>query len=553
MNGKDRWAWIRLKSHGWLNEGFATFMERVWIENDSSQAAPLEEAKYYSYHDLKIYLDDDQKKYRRPLVCNNYIEPIDLFDSHLYQKGGLVLNLIRGVLGDRLFWKSIQLYLNRHREKTVETLDLVRAIEDATGRNLRRLFDEWVFSEGYPEFEVSFQWHKDKKLAEWIIEQKQKEGTQIFHLPVVLEMTLADGKKIRQTVELGESRERLFLSAPSQPVRVRFDPNFTIPKTLKFPRSKELLLYQLKHDPDCMGRIEAIQELVKKPDLEILKGIGESALKDPFWGVQVEAVTGLSEIRRDESRDLLIEALSISNPKVRRAVSLALGTFKDEKSAQALKKLAISDPSYFVEADSISSWASTYFRSALKKDSPVIDEVEAFLIKKLEVPSYREVIRGAALKALADLPGLVQCERPQVFEVLIDWTQRGRPMDARVAAVRALGQVLKQTFGPYRKKILALFDQLADEDQFRIRMQLVTSLSGSGCIDGVPILLKIECLDFDGRVKRGARTAVDVLRSSGGLPDLVWGLKASLEKLEEDHRKLRACLQEQEQRVLSSE
>src|SRR6185437_11759410 len=87
-------------SHGWLNEGFATFMERVWVENDTGQHGGVDEAKYYSYQDLKEYLQEDSGGYRRPIVSNTYIEPIDLFDRHLYQKGGLVLNLLRYVLGE---------------------------------------------------------------------------------------------------------------------------------------------------------------------------------------------------------------------------------------------------------------------------------------------------------------------------------------------------------------------------------------------------------------------------------------------------------------------
>ena len=221
-------------SHGWLNEGFATFMERMWIENDTGPHGGMDEAKYYSYMDLKDHLEEDSKKYRRPIVCNTYIEPIDLFDTHLYQKGGLVIGLIRATLGEENFWKAIHHYVTKHREQNVETIDLIRAIEETTGRNLRSLFDEWVFSAGFPEFELTYNWNDEKKLAEIVIEQKQTDGqpnlvkdgttTSLFHLPAVVELTLEGGKKHTQLVELGEARERIFLSAVSKPFMVRFDP-----------------------------------------------------------------------------------------------------------------------------------------------------------------------------------------------------------------------------------------------------------------------------------------------------------------------------------------
>ena len=53
--------------------------------------------------------------YRRPIVCNRYRAPIDLFDRHLYEKGSLVLHMLRRVIGDELFFKSLNLYCTRHR------------------------------------------------------------------------------------------------------------------------------------------------------------------------------------------------------------------------------------------------------------------------------------------------------------------------------------------------------------------------------------------------------------------------------------------------------
>ena len=87
-------------SHGWLNEGFATFMERVWIENNTGHDGGMDEAKYYYVMDLKENLKQKTPQSIGRIVCNTYLEPMDLFDAHLYQKGGLVLNLIRSILGE---------------------------------------------------------------------------------------------------------------------------------------------------------------------------------------------------------------------------------------------------------------------------------------------------------------------------------------------------------------------------------------------------------------------------------------------------------------------
>lgn len=542
-------------SHGWLNEGFATFMERVWIENNRGPDGGWDEAKYYQYQDLKEYLEEDRSRYRRPIVCNTYIEPIDLFDAHLYQKGGLVLNLIRHVLGEDLFWKSVQQYVTRHRGQNVETLDLIRAIEDTTGRNLRRLFDEWVFSAGHPDFELSYSWHEDRRLVELVVEQKQTNGqpeltqggvtTRLFHLPVTIELTFEGGATSSHRVEIGELRDRIFLEARTKPLMIRFDPGNFIPKTLKFPRSKEMLIYQLQHDTDVMGRIEAIQELRKlasEPDA--VEALAKAAREDGFWGVQAEAAPALAELRTDRALGALIDALGTANPKARRAIARALGGFKDDRATQALRKLAESDSSYYVEADATYSWAMTQVRGEAHSEPALIEPIEKFLALKLEQPSYREVIRSAALRALAELPGVGRGERPGVLPLLMSWSRKGRPLDARLAAIDAMGRVAKWAVPAERKRVLDAFSYLADEPSFRIRMGLVHALEGTDSPDALPILGKIRTLEVDGRIRRSATLAMDHLQTAGTTPESVGALKTSLERLEEEHRKLKTMLEE---------
>ena len=83
-------------SHGWLNEGFATYFEALFTEHHKG----LDELRYELYQNAQIYMGEDAGRYRRPIVNNVYHEPIDLFDRHLYEKGSLVLHMIRTVLGD---------------------------------------------------------------------------------------------------------------------------------------------------------------------------------------------------------------------------------------------------------------------------------------------------------------------------------------------------------------------------------------------------------------------------------------------------------------------
>ncbi|HEU4613552.1 MAG TPA: M1 family metallopeptidase, partial [Kofleriaceae bacterium] len=117
---------------GWLNEGFATYSEYVWREH----AEGVDEATMELLDWADQYFSEDARRYRRPIATNVYDEPIDIFDHHLYEKGGLVLHMLRKVLGEGPFWKAIGHYVRKHRTGSVETRDLMRAVEEATGRSL---------------------------------------------------------------------------------------------------------------------------------------------------------------------------------------------------------------------------------------------------------------------------------------------------------------------------------------------------------------------------------------------------------------------------------
>ncbi|MGD0091530.1 MAG: M1 family metallopeptidase, partial [Planctomycetota bacterium] len=116
-------------SHAWLNESFATFFGNYWYRESRGE----DEFRYEMFGSLRAYLDEDRGSYRRPIVTNVYRAPHDMFDRHLYQKGGCVLNLLRNIVGDSLFFKAVQLYVERCRERSVTTPDWFNALEDATG------------------------------------------------------------------------------------------------------------------------------------------------------------------------------------------------------------------------------------------------------------------------------------------------------------------------------------------------------------------------------------------------------------------------------------
>ncbi|MGB2693833.1 MAG: M1 family metallopeptidase, partial [Dehalococcoidia bacterium] len=97
-------------AHGWLNEGFATYFDALFVEHHRG----VDAFRYDLRQNAEIYFRDDAQRYRRPIVSHTYNEPIDLFDRQFYEKGSLVLHMLRFNLGDELFWKAIRHYTAKH-------------------------------------------------------------------------------------------------------------------------------------------------------------------------------------------------------------------------------------------------------------------------------------------------------------------------------------------------------------------------------------------------------------------------------------------------------
>ena len=247
-------------SHAWLNEGFATYFEALWCEeNLGRRRVRVERAPGSRRLSRRGHQSLPPPDRVQPLS-----HPIDLFDRHLYEKGSLVLHMLRRVTGDELFFKSLNLYCTRHRGANVITQDLQRAFEETTGRNLDFFFDQWVYKEGHPEIEVSSSFDDKKKLLSVSVKQTHKTGDTIasaFRFPVTIALMDAEGHETRHRVEMKEREQGFTFAMDKAPKAVRFDPEHDVLKTLKHKRGREALETTLRHAPEAIGRANAAREL----------------------------------------------------------------------------------------------------------------------------------------------------------------------------------------------------------------------------------------------------------------------------------------------------
>lgn len=226
-------------SQAWLNEGFATFMEASFKEHIGGREAYMKEMR----ENERAYFREDTNQYRRPIVYNRYRAPIDLFDATLYKKGALILHMLRETVGDEVFWKSLNIYLNEYKYRNVETADLQRVFEQTSGQKLDWFFDQWVYKAGYPELRVNYTYNPSTKLLTLRVAQTQPPDATtpaVFRLPADIELTTASGTRT-EPILITQRAQQFKFKLDNKPLNVRFDKDSKILKKLVFPQSAQTL------------------------------------------------------------------------------------------------------------------------------------------------------------------------------------------------------------------------------------------------------------------------------------------------------------------------
>ncbi len=248
-------------SHLWLNEGFASYFGPLFTEHDRGEDA----FRLEMHQEQQGYLGSD-REYRRPIVEPRYESSDDMFDAMTYNKGACVLHMLRGLLGDEAWWKGIRRYVAEHQLEVVETDDFRKAMEAASGKDLKWFFDQWVYKAGHPELKVRWRYEPQDRTVRVRIEQTQEvDGqTPLFRLPTTLEVAEDAGTVRTIPIVIDGDVQEFIIPAATRPRLVQIDPQGWLIKQVDFPRSDEESLFQLEHASSVLGRLDAARALVGK-------------------------------------------------------------------------------------------------------------------------------------------------------------------------------------------------------------------------------------------------------------------------------------------------
>jgi aminopeptidase N len=521
---------IKHWSHAWIKEGMASYSEVLWTESEYGKAA----GSYYLLGEARSYLEEDTSRYRRPIVTHVYREAIELYDRHLYEKGACVYHMIRSILGEDLFGKAIQTFVRDNAHKTVETVDLLRAIEKATGYNLLFLFDQYVYRGGHPDYKVAYSWDNQNNLAQLTVTQTQDEK-ELFDLKIPVAFAYLNSEDITYNLRIHQKEQTFYFPLAQKPDFVKFDRgnNFLKTVTLEYPIGE--LKAQLQQDTDPISRIYAAIAIAKKGGLEAIKALGTSLENEPFWGVRVEVAKQLATLGLDQAVTALIKGLKDEKAQVRRAIVEGLSEIKTLDSYNALKSLLeTGDASYYVEAAAARGLGSMAVGQLQNKEGEIIDLLNHVLqLRK----GWNEVVRAGAIGGLSQLK-----TSSAALESILTYTALGTPQPLRLGAIRALGAISSGQTTDKLTVILERLETIAKETFFLTQVAVCNALGQIENAKAIVILQALSDRTPDGRVRRVAEEAVQKVQKKLGSDKAIQEIREELEKMKQENQELKSRL-----------
>ncbi len=219
----------------WLNEGFATYMEAAYREKVFGREDYIRKVRA----DVAEFMVDDAVSRKRHGLYNLRAGEVSaLFDNAAvtYHKGGAVLHILREQVGTEAFWKALNTYLNAHKYGSVESTDLRKAMEDASGQDLGWFFDQWVYGVGAPKLLVSQMYNTRTKTLKLTISQTQRPDPKapgVFRLPMDVSFTVGGGVQT-EPITMTKRIETFTIHADAKPIGLTLDPqDKIILKTVK--------------------------------------------------------------------------------------------------------------------------------------------------------------------------------------------------------------------------------------------------------------------------------------------------------------------------------
>lgn len=376
-----------------MNEGFANYGEYLWLEYKYGK----DKAEEHRISELQSYLSSTDAGDTHDLIDFEYGDKEDMFDVHSYNKGGLVLHMLRDRLGDDVFFAGLSHYLHDNEFTAVEAHDLRLAMEEISGQDLTVFFDQWYFSSGHPTLAIEVDYGEDSISLTVIQEQEEPAHLPIFQLDLHPKVYYADGTTEEFDWMIDSRVERTQLPINGEAVLVIADGRHTVLGEVIDP---ELTPEQCNHLAMYSDSFQEIMSAITtNPDIS--EEASSRLSKHPYESVRSTTIDLHPE--HYEVNQLYDILESDPSSQVRQSAIYSLATLGNLVFAIKASNIGMDDESYEVQKQAISiKYAidqedGEAIIDSLLTTNPVpyldiISDVKSQELTEEDLPFYREYL-----------------------------------------------------------------------------------------------------------------------------------------------------------------
>jgi aminopeptidase N len=371
----DRAWWMRnyvnVNAHELAHQWFGNYITHipnsdVWLtESFATYYAKLFEKSIYGVDFYQNDRNNEMLKASELSVLNsNPLGSGFAGTQRIYQKGSLVLDMLRDVIGDENFRQAITHYLKKFPYTDAESKDFERSLWESTGISVPWFFDQWLYRGGEPEYTISYSTIDNGVNINVKQTHKIDSLVKLFKMPVVIDIYHTDGtkKSLKRWIE----DQITDISVENQDNKsvafIIFDPGKRIFKTIKFDRPYKELIAQAKYAENMIDRYDAMLALRESNDKDKLKDMSEIYHNEKFHLNKSEIIFQLKDTIK--AIQLFKEAINDGDALVRRAV--VNNILKVPLSLQKDYVQLLNDQDYYIVEKSLENLCNTFPKNTEK-------------------------------------------------------------------------------------------------------------------------------------------------------------------------------------------
>lgn len=199
----------------WLDHGFATYTAALYLERIGGEEALLRRIQEMSIDALT----NDTIPIRAAASLTEF-SPAS--KSILYDKAGVVLHMLRWILGDDAFLQSLKLFAEQFAFQPATTEDFQKVVQTVSSQDLRPFFIQWIDSTGASDFKAEYVVYRVPE--GYKVVGKIAQDMDVFSMPVEVKVE-TNNEPVIQRVQVSGRSSEFSITTPEMPQKVVMDPN----------------------------------------------------------------------------------------------------------------------------------------------------------------------------------------------------------------------------------------------------------------------------------------------------------------------------------------